>query len=105
MRRVADQCPDTEEQPLVVGEAWRGGPEEGRLELISKEQLEVIKQMGRGLRKMHFLGNSWIMNTTLPGTITLVPSGFVKENMKVHEKTTELRVRERPDPKRFFVPC
>lgn len=28
------------------GELWGGGPGDGRLELISKEQLEVIKQIG-----------------------------------------------------------
>lgn len=34
---------------------------------------------------------------TFLGTSTLVPSGFIKENMKIHDKIIEFRVRERPD--------
>lgn len=54
------------------------------------------------------MGNSWIKtqklkNMTILGTSTLVPSGLIKQNTKVHDKITELRVKERPDPERSYM--
>ena len=46
-----------------------------------------------------------IKNMTVLWRSTLVPSGFIKENMRVHDKVIELRVRERSDHEGSYVLC
>lgn len=78
--------------------------------MISKGQLKVIKQVSlAGYWEEAFYGKQLktqrLKNVTLLGTSTLVPVGFIKENIKVCDKITEFRVRERPDHEGSYILC